>query len=314
MGVLRGFGIVIVSVLLFVLLVAAGVFGTLNKSLTYDHVQPEVSSIANDIISTQVGAQQIVNQFTPLLQTYCQNQSQTDITRKVGNYTFTIPCNVVSLGEGAIINYSVDFLVKDFYYKDYNCTFANCFRESSVPTFLVSDYARTYWGSLYRKSILGILILFVLLFLLVEKKSNSLILTGSLMIPASLIASQLKNLGSFVAKLTLSPISNALQGTDTSTAISQIVEVFFSESTSVFLWMFITGIILIAAGIVLRLTGWGMKIMEKIENMKNKDKVQALEQKTKNLEKQVNQKNPNQNSKNNSNQNQNNNSNKNLKK
>lgn len=302
MGVLRGFGIVIISVLLFVFLLAAGIFGTLTTSLTYENVQPKVHDIASEIVTTQIGTNNIVNQITPYLELYCQNS--TEIVQKFGNYTFVFPCDVVSQGQDEIVNYTVDYLVNDFYYKDYNCTFTKCFQESPIPLFLVSDQARVYWRNLFYKSLIGILILLGLIFLFVEKKSNALILPGILMIASSLIVSQLKTIGSFIAKLILSPIFSALSETPLSKdIITNIVRMFFSESTRMFLWMFITGIIFIIVGIIFRITGLGVKIQQKMERLKNKDKIEELEEKTKSLEKQLKQKNSNPKQKDNSNKN-----------
>lgn len=291
MGVLRGFGIVIVSVLLFVSLLATGIFGTLNYSLTYENVQPKITNIANQIITEQIGSNEILNTLTPLLETYCL--SNTEIIQNFQGYTFVFPCEVVSQGESAIINYTVEYLVSDFYYKEYNCSFVKCFEESNIPLFLVSKHAKDYWNSLYKKFLLFDLILIGLAILLVEKKSNSPILVGALLIPSALIISQLKNIGTGVAKLILSPISSALSGETAKEIIPQIVATFFSESTKIFLWMFILGIILIALGLFFKLTALGIKIKNKIEEKVMKKRVGELEDKNKKLEKQVKNKNMN---------------------
>lgn len=289
MGVLRGFGIVIVSVLLFVSLLATGIFGTLNYSLTYENVQPRITNIANQIITEQIGSNEILNTLTPFLEIYCKNN--TEIIQKFQGYTFVFPCEVVSQGESALINYTVEYLVSDFYYKEYDCSFVKCFEESDVPLFLVSQHAKDYWNSLYKKFLLFDLILIGLVILLVEKKSNSPILTGALLIPSALIILQLKNIGTWVAKLILSPISSALSGETAKEIIPQIVAMFFSESTKVFLWMFILGIILIVIGLFFKLTALGIKIKNKIEEKVMKNKVNELEDKNKKLEKQISEKN-----------------------
>ncbi len=289
MGVLRGFGLVIISVLLFVSLLTTGIFATLNYSLTYENVQPKIYNIADQVITTQIGTQEIVNQLTPFLEIYCQNN--TEIIQKIQGYTFIFPCTVVEEGYDSILNYSVDYLVEDFYYKDYNCSFVKCFEQSDIPLFLVSDYARDYWRSLYHKFLIFDLILIGLIILFVEKKSNSPILTGSLFIASSLIILQLKNIGTAITKLILSPISMALSNETSKELISQVVGMFFSESTKVFLWMFIAGIILIAIGLFFKLTALGMKIKNKIEEKILKNKVGELENKNEKLEKQVSEKN-----------------------
>jgi len=286
MGVLRGFGLVIVSILLFLSLLSAGIFATLNYSLTYENVQPKIYTIADSIITEQIGTEKVVNQLTPFLEIYCQNN--TEIIQNFEGYTFVFPCTVIEQGYDSIINYTVNYLVQDFYYKDYNCSFVNCFKETSVPIFLVSEHAKDYWKSSFNKSIIAILILIGLTILLIEKKSNSPILVGSLFVASSLIILQLKNIGTAITKLILSPISVALSNESSKELITQVVEMFFSESSKVFLWMFIAGIILIAIGIVLKLTTLGIKIKNWIEKIKSKKKIENLEQNQKNIQKKVN--------------------------
>lgn len=285
MGILRGFALVIVSVVLFVLLILAGVFGTLNYSLTYENVQPKIYTIADDIIQEQIGSQEIVNQLLPYLSIYCKNN--TEIVQSFSGYTFVFPCKIVSGGYQSILNYSVNYLVSDFYYKDYNCTFVKCFEQSDVPLFLVSDFAKQYWAKLFYKSLFGIFILAALVLILAERKSNGLILLGSLSVIASLITLQLKNIGAWISKAILTPVSTAFSNENSKEIISDVVKVFFSESSKIFLWMFVIGIILIAAGIVFKLTDWGMRIRKKIEEFKTKDKIEELEEKTKKLEEKI---------------------------
>lgn len=291
MGVLRGFALVIISVILFVSLLATGIFATLNYSLTYENVQPRIHTTADSIITEQIGSMQITNQLTPYLSVYCRNN--TEIIQKFEGYTFVFPCTIVQQGEASIINYTIDYLVSDFYYKDYNCSFAKCFEENDVPLFLVSEHAKDYWNSLYRKFLLFDLILIALVILLVERKSNSPILTGALLIPAALLVASLKKIGAFIAKLFLNPISSSITGEKTNGIISQVVGIFFSESSKVFLWMFIIGIIFIAIGLFFKLTALGMKIKQKIQEKVLRQKVEELEQKNDKLEKQMNNKNQN---------------------
>ncbi len=270
MGFLRGFGIVILSVVLFLLLLLAGVFSTLSSSLTYDNVQPRAYTVADQIITTQIGGQEIVNKLTPYISVFCQNNSE--VVQNFEGYTFVFPCDVLSQGYDSILNYSVNYLVKDFYYQEYNCTFVHCFESSKVPLFLVSDFARQHWKSLFYKTLFGIIIAIALIVLIIEKKSNAPLLVGALLVGSSLITLQLNKIGTKIAGIVLSPLSSAVSGINTNTTISQVVAMFFSNSNKVFIWMFVTGLILIAFSLVWKLTGLGFKINEKIESMKNKDK------------------------------------------
>jgi hypothetical protein len=270
MGVLRGFGIIIISIVLFICLLVGGIFASISLSLNYDNVQPKTYSIASEIIKTQIGEETIVNQLMPYLNVYCQ--TNTEVVQSFGDYTFIFPCSIVGEGYDSIVNYSVNYLVSDFYYKEYNCTFTECFEESDVPLFLVSDYARQFWKSLFFKALIASLILSCAIVLISEKRSNAPILVGSLIIASSLIVLTLEKIGTFIAGAILSPISLALSKENMNVIISQIVAMFFSDSSKVFLWMFIVGLVLIVVGIVLKITGIGFKIGEKIEEIKGKIK------------------------------------------
>lgn len=269
MGVLRGFGIIIVSILLFLAILLAGIFATISLSLSYENVQPRVYNISYEIIDTQIGVKVIEDQLMPYTGIYCQ--TNTEIVQSFGNYTLAIPCSVAQAGYDSILNYSVNYIISDFYYKDYDCTFTECFKQSEIPLFLVSNYARQMWKSLFFKVLIASLILCCVLFLISEKKSNSPILIGSLIIVNSLIVLTLEKIGTIIAKAILSPISLALSEENINPILSQLVGIFFSESSRIFLWMFIVGLVLIVMGIVFKITGLGFKIGKKIEELKAKD-------------------------------------------
>lgn len=270
MGVIRGFAIIIISILLFLAVLIAGIFSTVSLSLTYDNVQQKVYPIVLNVVETQVGTEVITEQFMPYASAYCQNNENTEIVQEIEGYTFVFPCTVVQEGYDSVFNYSVNYLVHDFYYKEYNCTFKECFAESSVPLFLVSDYARQFWKSLFFKFFIAALILACLAFLIVEKISNAPVLVGSITIIASLIVLSFKKIGGIIVNAILSPISAALSSENIKDILSQVVAMFFSESSSVFLWMFVLGLILIALGIVFKITGIGFSIGKKIEDLKSK--------------------------------------------
>lgn len=287
MSFFRGLGLVIVSVLLFVALILAGIFGTLSMSLKYENVQPTIYAVADEVISTNIGGKEMVNQLTPFLTVYCINN--TEIVQNFGNYTMVFPCSVVSEGYASILNYSVDYLVKDFYYKDYNCSFMKCFEQSNVPIFLISDFARNYWKSLLFKASMIIIVLCLLAFFLAKKKSNSFYLTGTLFVITSFIILQLEKIGPFISKLIISPISSAIAVDNSEDLITQIIGIFFSEASTMFVWMFVIGLLLIALGIFFSLTSLGFKVKQKIEDMTTRNKVEELEKKEKMLEDKLNQ-------------------------
>jgi len=274
MGFLRGAGIVILSVLLIVSIIAAGFFAVLSSSLTYERVEPQVHSIAEDIINEQIGKITIVDTLTPYLSEYCLENP--DITYKFQGYTFVFPCSVVANGTNSIVDYGVNYLVQDFYYKKYTCDFWKCFGESNIPLFLVSGYARDYWKARFYNALLISVILAAGTILLCRKKANGFILAGILTILSSLLILQLKKIGAFTANLVLSPVSTAISGETSQKILSQVVGIFFSASGSVFLWMFILGFVLFGTGIILRMMGIGFKISSAVE--KRQERIRMKEE------------------------------------
>jgi len=267
MGLLRGSGVVIVSVLLFVSILIGGICLSLTLSLSYDNVQPQAHSFFKEIVEDEIGAESITNQLTPFLETSCK--TDTEIVHNFGEYTFVYPCSVIEEGYDSILNYSVDYFISNFYYKEYDCAFTECFGESDIPLFLVSNYARIFWQSLFFKALIASLVLVCLIVLLMERRINSFLLVGCLVVGGSLVVLALKKIGVFVAKLFLSPLSTAFSD-GKSEFLPQIVSMFFLESSKAFLWMFILGLILIGVWFIFHLTGFGFKIKELIDKFGSK--------------------------------------------
>lgn len=276
MGFIRGAGIVILSVLLFVSLLVAGFFAVLTSSLAYGNVEPQIHSVATEIIKEQIGEATIIDTLTPYLSEYCKNNSE--ITYKFQEYTFVFPCMVVANGTNATIDYAVSYLIGDFYYKDYSCEFWKCFEESDIPLFLVSEYAQDYWRIKLYTSILVSVVLAGGIILLFRRKANGLVMTGILLVVSSLIILQLEKIGAFVAKLILSPVSTAISEGVSQEVLSQVISIFFSTTGSIFLWMFVIALILIGAGIILRLFGVGFKISKTIEKVKQNKEIKETKQ------------------------------------
>lgn len=247
MGFLRGTGLVLVSIALFIMLLVGGILATLTFSLSYDKVQPTVYTLAKNIIDTQVGEEQIKNKIFPAAEIYCQTEDE--IVQDFGGYVLTIPCSVVQQGYDAVLDYSINSVIHGFYYKEYSCKFIKCFSSSQdnseLPLFLVSNLAYKFWRGLFLKSLLFSILLFGLVILLVKRKPNSLVLLGSLLIPVSLIIFVLSKIGQWV--------SSSASGGDLGLVIFQVVGIFFSQASRISLWVIISGGVLIVLGNVLKI-------------------------------------------------------------
>ncbi len=118
MGFIRGGLVVIVSVLLFLSFLAGSLFLTMDLSLDYDTIRPELVSVVKDIYGYSADMNQAIEDRLPSMQTYCENNSEFVFSEQ--GYTFAIPCNIVMQGSEAVSEEGVNSLVKDVYYKEYN--------------------------------------------------------------------------------------------------------------------------------------------------------------------------------------------------
>jgi len=258
MGFIRGGLLVVVSVLFLVSLLAMNSLLIASLSLDYDNIQKEVIPVVKESLKEKINLAQVVenNQFS-LLQNFCANISNNaDYIFNEQGYTFVVPCSVVSKGAQEMLNVAIDKFVYDTYYKEYNCTFFDCFKEGEIPFFIVSQHSKDYWQGKFYISLLISFILFALMFLLVEKKSNFSIVAGSLIILSSLLFAKLETFARWLINK-LSSVS--LAGSDD---IFKFFTLIFIQSYKVFLIMLIIGLALVVFGIILKFFAVGFKINE----------------------------------------------------
>lgn len=242
MGAIRGVLLVFVCVFLFLSLLIGNVFWTLNLSLDYNNVKPEMSAIFDGTFEDQ-NLETVVEDNFEIMKSHCQTGNEYMFNYDNSGYIFTLPCTVVLEGSDAVVNYIVNDFVEEFYYKDYDCDFIDCF-EKVGPFFLVSQKAKNYWSHNAYLFLISSLILVVLLFLLTEKKLNTFIITGVLLIIASLPFAKLDLIFSFFSdKLVLG-----------------LLTIFFTESYTIFVISLVLGIILLGIGILLKIFKVGFKI------------------------------------------------------
>lgn len=250
MGFIRGSLLILVSVTLFLSLFALNLSGILSSSLNYNNFEKEVVPIAGDFLKDNVGITNYVQTISPQIKLYCQNNSEYVFSQQ--DYTFDIPCSVALQGEDAIIKESTKDLIHGIYYKEYNCNFFDCIKQTQSPLFLVSEKTYNYCTNKFYLILLVSFLLFIGVFLLAKKKTNALILSGILVILPSLAFVNIEFL--------LSLIPNPM--------ISQFVGVFLSQAFAFSIRVLIAGILLVIFGIILKIFRVGFWISELIEKMK----------------------------------------------
>jgi len=232
--------VVIISILLFVCFLVGNIFLTLDLSLNYENVKPQLVSVVKNMYQTEFDITAVIQEKIPLMEIYCQNYS--DYVFNEEGYTIVIPCDVVVQGSDAIVEKGVEDVIEEIYYKDYNCNFWNCFKETGSPFFLVSQKADNYWHSKLYFVLMVSIILIILGFLLVEHRPNFIIILGALLIAAAFLFGRLDWIFSMIDE-----------------TFSDFGAIFFSKSGAIFVISLIVGILALALGIIFKFLRWEHK-------------------------------------------------------
>ncbi len=263
MGFIRGGLFVIASVLLALFFLFGNAFLTLGLSLDYDNVQPELVSVVKDLTEDNLNLEQEIEEKFESMELHCENNSEFVFSYESGQ-TFVIPCDIISEGLDAVVEYGINSFVEEIYYKDYDCDFWDCLGKEEVPFFLVSEKARDYWNNKFCFLLIVSVILIALMFFLVEQKSHLFFVVGSLLA---------------ISALPFMKINWALSFLDTS--FLQFFTIFFVKAYVVFLISFSLGIILLMIGFVLKLLEVGFKISRFFERFKKKTDEKKFSEKSK---------------------------------
>jgi len=245
MGFLRGGSVFILGGLLFISLLALNSFFILGSSLKYDHVKEGLYPLLTNLGgSEEIIPKELIGNFnltkaagdaSKIMKNYCKNN--TNYVFSYEGFVVDIPCEELYINNFVeVINKTFDDVVYDIYYKEYDCGFWNCFSKTKLPFFLVSEKARDYWMNKFYISLIVSVILIILILLFIEQKQNILIIVGILLILSTL------------PLLKFGDLLFALAG-----KFSVLVNLFISTTHGVFMFSLILGIILIVAGIVLKL-------------------------------------------------------------
>lgn len=237
MGAIKGVLLVFVSVLFFVSLLVGNLFLTLSLSLDYDNVQSGLVSAVKGSTINDMNVEELIGTAYPIIQLYCEDNSEFVFDDPTSGHTFVIPCDVVNQGSEAILDYALGDIVEDIYYEEVDCEFWDCFEKTGSPLFLISAKAKDYWNSKFYFSLIASVVLIGLMFFLVEKKSNLFIISGSLLIVSSLPFMKLNWV------LTFLPANQFLE----------FLTIFFTKASTVFLIALISGIAFLITGILLKL-------------------------------------------------------------
>ncbi|MCK4553252.1 hypothetical protein KAT80_03540 [Candidatus Pacearchaeota archaeon] len=244
MGLIRGGLLVVVSVLLFVVFLAGNVLWTLDKSLDYETIKPELVSIVKEVIEDEININEVVGEEFEKMQVYCLNNSEYVFSHDESGRVFEVGCEVVAQGSDAVIEHAIEDFVEEIYHGKAE--------ESMFDFAKLKESINSY----FYIALAAALVLFVLVFFLAEAKSNSFIIAGSLLVISSLPFIKIEQFLFWV------PFGFAKHFT-----------VFFSKAYTVFLISLITGLIVLGIGIVMKFFGVGFKLFDFFSKIKSKEKV-----------------------------------------
>lgn len=247
MGFIRKSLFFIISLVLFFLLILGNLFLTLNLSLSYDNVKPELKKIIYNIIEKEIpDINDKIQENKDYLKLYC-NGTQKEILINQQEFEVSIPCELSSNTSEEILNYSINKIVEDKYYEDYDCKGFNCFKQNKLPFFLVSKQMKDYCQDKFNLILILIIISILLLLIIAKEKINSIITTGIVISLASIPFSKLNSI------LLLF-----------NSEYSKFLSPFISQSPRVFTISFTIGVFILIIGILIKIFKWEYYIMKGI--------------------------------------------------
>ena len=251
MGVGRGILLIFVGILLFLSLLVGNVLLILSTSIDYGSLSSEVAPT----LSSEISAQFPDDAFEEL-ETKCENQSEFIFSQEDIGLSLTIPCERVSEGKEAVINYSVNTLLENIYYDSYDCGFWSCVTEFDYPFVLMSAKAKDYWMNKFYLTLIASLVLAGVSFLLIHKKLNLLLMLGGLILLSGI---PLLFLSSFVSSIAPSEFE-------------RLALIFVSNTNKILLSILIIGFVLLITGFVVKILKTGENLIDWFKNRKKKAK------------------------------------------
>lgn len=244
---MRGGLLVVISVLLFVVFLAGNVLWTLDKSLDYEILKPELVSVVTDVIENQINVSEVVGDEFAMMEEYCENNSDYVFTYDESETVIELPCEAVEKGPDAVVDQVVENFVEDVY--------EGRVAESPFDFSKLNDSIHSY----FYLALIVALAMFVLIFFLAEAKSNAFIIVGSLLLISALPLIKIESFFSWI------PFDFA-----------EYLIVFFSKASSIFWISFITGLIILAVGIVMKFFGIGFKLHGFFNKFSNQKEVKTV--------------------------------------
>jgi len=257
MGMIKSGLIILASLILFISIFLGNIFLITSLSLDYNTINPELTKIATKIANNENSLTQKINTAYPKMTIDCENQTEIQLTNYSIPYEYLIPCSTVEKGPESIINETIQNIIKKSYNKEYDCKFSDCIKDT--PLYLASNTYKNNLKSKFNKTLILSLALIIAIFFLVEKKRNSLTITGTAIILASLFLIKIDlPIKAFTKTIRLLSKINL-----TNDYLSELIPLLFLKTQTVFN-------ISIAIGTMLIVLGIGLGLLKLLLNGKEK--------------------------------------------
>lgn len=247
--VIRGILNALISTLLLLALIAAGISYELSSSITIDNVQNQASNAALGLLNSSNIESQL-NTGVNLVQQYCKLDPNytLDYSLSYQGLSVNITCNDTQNGISGLVNQTVRNFVNQIYYQQYNCNYWDCFNSTSssgVPLFLISEKSHNYWNEIFYLALAASAALSIILVFFMKKRERLPILLGFLIMLAALPLLAIQKILAFFPKV-----------------VSSIAAVFFSQANGVFWEMVILGAAIVIIGLIIELFKAGFKVYD----------------------------------------------------
>jgi len=278
MGLIRGGLFALVTIAFLLALLSFAILMTVSESLEYNQVQDNLGKFLIGEINGSLNLTGVFDESKPYLDEYCKNntdfflspsQSIIPIDEKFP-VSINLSCGSISSGEEMMLGEIINESFEQLYTEEYECELADCLDDEREAFYFFSEGFKEYVEGKYYSFLIAILVIFILMFLLSETKSNSFIVAGFLAVLISLPFMKFTYLFSFVDGY-----------------MRLIFDIFFSKSYFTFIRLFIAGFVLIAFGFALKFTNLGTKLSDWLDRSKKQDDQEKQKEEIKELKSEV---------------------------
>lgn len=267
MGLIRSGLIFMVAVLFLVVVLVGNMFFMFNLSLDYNNVNSELKEIIKGVDLNGQTLSNHIDENLYIMQEYCSPNLCNDANGTLIenctlneyfevtylDYSLNISCESILNGSEAVVNEGINEISYKIYNDQYNCvSLIKCFKESNgMPFFILSQETKDYFENKFYLCLLGVLILFVLLIVLFDTKTNALIASGGILIFSALPFIKIYDIVAWVTKW----------------EFLEFLRIFFSKSMSAFGLSFTCGLVLVLLGFSIKIFNLGFKLEGLVEKI-----------------------------------------------